>query len=177
MHWHAYELRPEPVPMPDPDGEYIQEHWKNRVLPMAAERGLIMKNPRHSFRSRPALMAGLYAQAQGRFPAFDRALFRGRFEQDLDLSDIEVLKQLGLDAGLDPDELAYAVTSNAYLDELTSDIKLAQQLGINGVPIALVGPESDDFRTFLRNAEPVMGAVPYDVLDRAIRRVVEAPVP
>ena len=161
--------------MPDPRGEYIQEHWNKRVLPMAAERGLPMKVPHQQIRSRPALMAALFARDQGAFPSLDRLLYTARFEHDLDISDIEVLKRLGREAGLDPEALAYAVTSGGYTDELNADMTLAMQLGINGVPIALVGPEAPDFRSFLENAEPVMGAVPYEVLHAAIERAIGKP--
>lgn len=170
IRWHAYELRPEPIPQPDPDSEYIREHWQKRVLPMAAERGLDMNVPRRQVRSRRALQAALFAQDHGRFREMDQALFRARFVEDADISDIDVLKRLAREATLDDEALAYAVTTNSYVDRVNGDIALAVRLGINGVPAALVGPEHDDFREFLRDAEPVVGAVPYDWMARAIDR-------
>ena len=173
IRWHAYELRPEPVPLPDPDSEYISEHWENRVLPMAEERGLVMRVPRRQIRSRRALQAAVFAQEHGRFAEFDRRVFRARFDQDLDISDVKVLTQLAVEAALDPEALAYALKSNAYADRLVEDGALAQAIGINGVPAALVGTATDDIAEFVRNAEPVIGAVPEDwmlaAVDRALR--------
>ena len=137
---------------------------------MAAERGLVMKVPRRKIRSRRALQAALFAQAHGRFHEMDRALFRARFEEDADISDIDVLKRLARGADLDPDALASAVTTNAHLDELTADLALAQRLGINGVPAAFIAPEADDQRAFFADAEPVVGAVPYPWFSGAIER-------
>jgi len=160
--------------MPDPDSEYIREHWKNRVLPMAAERGLAMRVPRRKIRSRRALQAALVAQARGRFHEMDRRLFRARFEEDADISDIDVLRRLGREAGLDEEALAHAVSNNSYLTELTADLRLASQIGISGVPAALVGPEKADLGEFLADAEPVIGAVPYDWFAEAIERALRA---
>ena len=173
IQWHAYELRPEPAPLPDPDGDYIAEHWNNRVLPMAAERGVVMKPPRRQVRSRRALQAGLFARDHGRFPDLDRRIFRARFEEDADISDLAVLKELGAAAGLDADALGEAVTSNRYLSALEQDIELASRLGVSGVPVMFVGPEMDDVASFFGDSEPVIGAVPYEWLSGAIERALE----
>lgn len=168
--WHAYELRPDPVPMPDPDSGYIREHWDNRVLPMARERGLEMHVPRRQLRSRRALQAALFARAEGRFAPFDRALYTARFAQDADIADLDVLKGIAATAGLDAEAMAYAVSSRAHLAELEADLRLAGTLGVTGVPCAFVGPAAGDPREFYADAEPVVGAVPYDWLAGAIER-------
>ena len=173
VQWHAYELRPEPAPLPDFDGEYIAEHWRNRVLPMAEERGLVMRPPRRQIRSRPALQAALFAREQGRFAEFDRLLFRARFEHDADISDLGVLKELAAVARLDADALACAVTANGCLEALKQDIELAYRLGVNGVPVVFVGPGEEDDLSFFANAEPVVGAVPFEWLSGAIERALE----
>lgn len=182
VRWHAYELRPEPVPQPDPDSEYIREHWEQRVLPMAVERGLSMRVPRRKVRSRRALQAALFAQEHGRFRELDRALYRARFEFDLDIADLDVLKTLARESGLDADALAYAVSSNAYLHPLIADLRLASQLGVNGVPAAFVGPAppeegqaEDRLLAFFQDAEPVVGAVPYEWMEDAIERALGSP--
>jgi predicted DsbA family dithiol-disulfide isomerase len=175
FRWHAYELRPEPVPMPDPDSDYIQEHWQNRVLPMAAERGLAMRVPRRPVRSRHALQAALFARRTGGFQALDRAIYRARFEEDADISDLEVLKRIAGDSGLDAEALAHAVRTNACLDELVADVTLAGQLGINGVPAAFIGPEADGLFAFFSTAEPVIGAVPFEWLAAGIDRALNRP--
>jgi predicted DsbA family dithiol-disulfide isomerase len=174
VRWHAYELRPEPVPLVDPDSEYIQEHWRNRVLAMAAERRLVMRAPRRAVRSRRALQAALYARSNGRFAELDRAIYRARFEDDADISAIDVLRRLARSAGLDSDALARAVAADAQLDDLHADLTLAGQLGINGVPAAFIGQEADGLFAFFSAAEPVIGAVPFEwfgaAIDRALRR-------
>lgn len=174
VRWHAYELRPDPIPQPDPGGPYITEHWLNRVLPMAAERGVVMTIPRRQIRSRRALQASLFAQAHGGFLDFDRAVFRARFEADADISDIGVLADLAREVGLDAEAMAHAVTTGSYLDELTADLTLASRLGVDGVPAAFVGPETAGLIEFFAKAEPVVGAVPFEWLARAIDRALHS---
>ena len=175
VRWHAYELRPAPAPLPDPDSDYIREHWQNRVLPMAAERGLTMRVPRRAIRSRAALQATLFARAQDgpgqkQLDDFHARVFRARFEDDADISDVSVLMDIGRASGLDPEALAYAVKSNAYLEELETDLAIAQAIGINGVPAALVGPEVIELAEFVSGAEPVIGAVPEEWMVGAVER-------
>ena len=174
VQWHAFELRPEPIPLPDPDGEYIAEHWQNRVLPMAVERGLPIRLPRRSVRSRRALLAALYARSMGAFAEFDRALFRARFVDDADIADLDILKGLASGAGLEPGALATAVDSSAHADDLHADMQLAEALGIGGVPTMLIGPEHETDEEFFAGAEPVVGAVPQVWLDEAITRALSA---
>jgi predicted DsbA family dithiol-disulfide isomerase len=173
VRWHAYELRPDPAPLPDPSGAYLREHWETRVAPMAAGRGLAMTQPRRSIRSRRALQAALYAREHGRFRELDRLLFRARFEQDADISDLDVLSQLAQFAGLDGEAAAYAVAQNAYLGPLRDDVALAGRLGVSGVPAAFVGPETSDLRDFFAEAEQVSGAVPYEWLGAALERALD----
>ncbi len=170
IRWHAYELRPAPAPLPDPDGEYIAEHWENRVLPMARERGLVMRVPRRQVRSRRALQAALFARERGRFPEMDRAIFRARFEEDADIADGDRLAAMARDIGLDDEALRYGLKTGAWLSELEEDLAVAQSIGIRGVPVALVGPAADDFQEFRQRAEPVLGAVSEDWMVAVVER-------
>jgi predicted DsbA family dithiol-disulfide isomerase len=175
VRWHAYELRPEPLPLPDPDSDYIQEHWANRVGPMASERGLVMRVPRRQVRSRRALQAALFARRNGCLAELDRAIYRARFEDDADISDLAVLKRLATAAGLDPDALSRALAANVHVGDLNADLTLAGQLGISGVPAAFIGPEADGLFAFFSTAEPVVGAVPFDWFAAAIDRALSRP--
>jgi len=163
---HAFELRPEPVPLLDPKSEYIQEHWRNRVGPMAAERGLVMNIPPAQTRTRRAHETAAFARAHGAFEAVDRALFRAFFEEGLDLNDVNVLARIAQDAGLDPDALRRALEQREFADVVDEDLRLSAQLGIRSVPTILVADESG-------RAEPVIGAVPSEDLEAAIERALK----
>lgn len=166
--WHAYELRPEPIPLPDPDSEYIREHWENRVLPMAGQRGLVMKVPHTRCRSRRALETAMFARdnGEGRFETVDRALFRARFERDMDISDLNVLEEIVAEAGLDPKALGEVILAHRYSPAVAADMRLADRLGVRGVPAMFVTRGDDPPGMGV----PVSGAVPLEYLQTAIAR-------
>ncbi len=154
------------MPLLDPQGEYIQEHWRNRVRPMAAERGLVMNLPPAQTRTRRAHEAAAFARAHGRFAAVDRGIFRAFFEHGRDINDVEVLAAIAEEAGLDPAALRAAVESREFAPLVEADAALAHQLRIRSVPVMLVTDDSG-------RAEPVLGAVPFDDLERAVRRTLQ----
>jgi predicted DsbA family dithiol-disulfide isomerase len=151
------------VPLLDPKSEYIQEHWRNRVRPMAAERGLVMNIPPVQTRTRRAHETAAFGRAHDAFPAVDRALFRAFFEEGLDINDFDVLARIARDAGLDDSQLRRALERGDYAADVERDLALSARLGIRSVPTMLVADESG-------RAEPVIGAVPFEDLKAAIER-------
>jgi predicted DsbA family dithiol-disulfide isomerase len=149
--------------MPDPKGEYLREHWTNRVYPLAEERGLTMRLPSLQTRTRRAHEAAAFARAHGRMAAVDTGLYRAFFEHGRDIDDLAVLEDVAREAGLDPAAMRMALESGAFAAAVDADRQLAATLGIRSVPTMLVGETLDD-------AEPVVGAVPYEWLAGAIDR-------
>jgi hypothetical protein len=45
LSWHAFELRPDPVPTLDPNGNYLRDFWERAVYPMAKARGMVLRLP------------------------------------------------------------------------------------------------------------------------------------
>ncbi|HKN88569.1 MAG TPA: hypothetical protein VJV04_17020, partial [Nitrospiraceae bacterium] len=54
LQWRAFELRPEPVPTLEPNGEYLHTVWNQSVYPMARQRGMTLRLPPVQPRSRRA---------------------------------------------------------------------------------------------------------------------------
>ncbi len=65
IRWHAFELRPKPTPLLDPNSETIVNSWENSVQPLAAERGLTMRMPPVAPRSRKAFETAMFARESG----------------------------------------------------------------------------------------------------------------
>lgn len=161
--FHAFELRPDPVLLLDPAGEYLKEHWTRRVYPLAAERGLVMRQPTTQTRTRRAHETAAFARASG--ASVDRALFRAYFEHDRDINDDAVLEEIVESAGLDPPALRQALSTRTYAPVVEDDYALAARFGIRSVPTMLVADAEG-------RAEPVVGAVPLDYLEAAIARAI-----
>ena len=153
VDYRAYELRPDPVPTLDPDGDYLHRVWNSAVYPMANSLGMTLRLPPVQPRSRRALEAAEYAREQGRFDAMHDALFRTFFAEGRDLDDLPTLLEVGESAGLDRDGLSRALEEGRYTEKVISDEELAKRLGITSVPTILVGPADLP----LEESEPVVG--------------------
>lgn len=161
--WQAFELRPEPVPTLDPDSEYIRDRWAASVLPMAAERGLLMRVPPVQPRTRLAFQLVELARDHQKFDAMHLALFEAFFREGRDIGNVDVLAGLGDRLGVAAALVRRSLQRGTYLQRVLDQEALARGIGVDGVPAMLIG---DDLTT----AEPVIGAVPYPWLQEAVDR-------
>lgn len=165
--WHAFELRPDPVPTLDPDGEYLHTVWNRSVYPMAQRLGMHIQLPPVQPRSRKAFEAVAFARDAGRFDAMHLALFRGFFEQGRDIGDSAELLSLAQESGLDSAALQAALDDGRYTQQVLQDERQAQALGMTGVPLMLVRRAGAPLET----AVPLQGAVPYEHLHATVRDI------
>ncbi|WP_020651774.1 DsbA family oxidoreductase [Massilia niastensis] len=165
--WRAFELRPDPKPTLDPDGEYLHTTWERSVYPMARERGMQLALPPVQPRSRRALEAAAYAESQGRFAPMHEALFRAFFEEGRDIGDVDVLCAIGAQAGLDADALRSALADGRHLAAVLDDEKLAVALGVTAVPIMFLRRVNASWE----DAIQLRGAVPYEMMKGAAARL------
>jgi predicted DsbA family dithiol-disulfide isomerase len=162
IDWRAFELRPDPVPTLDPNGEYLHRVWNQSVYPMAKERGLSLTLPPVQPRSRKAHEAAEFARESGLLDEMSRALFRAFFEEGRDLADLEVLLDVGEAVGLDRSDLREALEKDRYTQKVVEDERLAQQVGITGVPALVI--------TGGRHAYLLSGAQPVETVREVIAR-------
>lgn len=170
--WRAYELRPEPVPTLEPDGEYLRSIWERAVYPMAEQRGMPLRLPPVQPRSRLAHEAEHHARRQGFGDPMRRAIFRAFFEDGRDIGRPEVLLDIGAAIGLDVGRLQGALTDGSETALVLADEREAIDLGIRGVPAMLIRPA--DAPAGAKRAPSgvlVSGAQPFGVLQQAIEHV------
>lgn len=74
------------------------------------------------------------AKARGVGDRVKEALLSAHFEHGEDIGDREVLVRIGVEAGLDADEVALDLASHTWRDSVVADITAASSLGIRGVP-------------------------------------------
>jgi predicted DsbA family dithiol-disulfide isomerase len=166
VSWHAFELRPEPVPTLDPDGEYLHDIWGRSVYPMAEERGMRLRLPPVQPRSRKAFEAVAHAKTLGLFDRMHDALFRGFFEHGKDIGNTETLLEIAASIGMDPAALKEALDTERYTQQVLEDEQRAYDLGITGVPLTLVRRADRP----LAESMALSGAVPYEKLRAAADR-------
>jgi predicted DsbA family dithiol-disulfide isomerase len=169
FRWHAFELRPEPAPLLDPQSDELDRSWAYSVLPMAEQRGVTMRQPPVQPRSRKAFETMLFARDEGRFDVVHRAIFKAFFEDGLDIGDTDVLLDIAATCGLDPESLEGALSEGRYTEAVIEDERLAGEVGITGVPFAVVsraGTEDEPGK-----AIALRGAAPIEHLQAAAERL------
>ena len=132
--WRAFELRPEPVPTLPPDGEYLEQAWKNSVYPLAEKLGVKMNLPPVQPRSRPAHEAAHWARTQEKFEEMNEAVFRAFFERGENIGEREVLVSLASGLNLDGDSLKIVLENGEFTESVIADEEEAGWIGVGGVP-------------------------------------------
>lgn len=167
IEWKAFELRPDPEPTLDPDGEYLHRVWGQSVYPLAEQRGMTLRLPPVQPRSRKSFEAAAFAREHGLFDAMHHALFRGFFEDGFDIGDEQVLADIGRSVGLNAQGLAQAIRDSRYTQQVLDDQQAARRMGLSGVPATVIVPdESVGGRPLL-----VSGAQPLEVVVGAVEQV------
>lgn len=161
IRWHAFELRPEPTPLLDPDSDALHDVWERSIYPLAEERGLTMRLPKIQPRSRTALEVACFARDAGLHDIVHPALFRAYFEDGLDIGDSDALLDIAATCGVDPEMLEEALEDGRYTTTIDEDQAFAAKLGITSVPFVVlsrdpaVGQDQAPAPIALRGAAPV----------------------
>lgn len=166
VEWRAFELRPEPIPTLDPNGEYLHNAWNSAVYPLAQQRGMRLRLPPVQPRSRRALELAEFARHQGKYDETHRALFRAFFEDGKDLNDLGVLADIAASAGLDPYQARTALERGTQRERVLQDQEQAVRLGVQAVPTLVIGAADQP----IERGEAISGARPYEVVRAAVER-------
>jgi predicted DsbA family dithiol-disulfide isomerase len=141
--WEPFELRPYPTPTLRPEDTYLPGAWKHSVYPLAEHLKVPISLPTISPQpyTRLAFIGFQYAQEQGRGNAYVQAVFRAFFQQDRDIGDKEVLRDIAEQAGLNPLAFAEALESAAYAAKHDRALQDAKAFEVTAVPVILVGEQ------------------------------------
>ena len=127
-----------------------------RLKQVADELDLPVRERTRVYNSRRATELGKWAEAQDRGEAFHDVIFRGYFAEGLNISDVAVLRETCSRLGLDPDEAERVLAEGEYASAVDEDWDYARRLGVTAVP------------TFRAAGRTVIGAQPYEVLERLV---------
>ena len=143
IEWMPFELRPYPTPTLKPEDEYLPRVWKASVYPMAERLGVPIQLPTVSPQpyTRKAFLGLQYAKQQGKGNEYATAVMKAFFQQNLNIGEDDVLKNILHTLGLNPaglDEFVNSPEANAQHDV---DLQFAKQVGIQAVPSLAVGSQ------------------------------------
>jgi predicted DsbA family dithiol-disulfide isomerase len=139
------------------------EQMSSGVRSLAQQVGLTMRTPERMVNSRLALATAEFARERGAFDAVHRLLFKLHWEGPGQLDDIEQLRRLAVESGLDGHELERALGTGEYEEVLDANRRQATEVGISAIPAHIFG------RRFL-----VVGAQPPEIYDQVLSRLDES---
>jgi len=113
--------------------------YRQDLVDQAAELRLpYRRHPDYPLRPSRALRAALLAGQQGRAEAFVREVMQAYWVDARDISDLEVLAELGAASGLDPQTVQSAATDDSFKQMLQANLTEAVAAGVFGVPTAIL---------------------------------------
>jgi len=117
---------------------------------------------RWAYNSRLAQELAKWAETKSGGEQIHDALFRAYFVDAKNIGQREVLIDLATQIGLPVDEATDVLLSRSFKDAVDDDWKRCANFGINAVP------------TFLAGRYLMVGAQPYDHLERLVQHALEA---
>jgi len=135
----AWEVRRPPEPLLDPGDPAWQGYWRD----MVAEAGdrLAAEPPALVPWTRKAHELGLFAGEKGCFDTVHASLFRAFLLEGRDIGRVDVLVELGREAGLDLTEMKAVLDVDRFAGVLDKEREAGAALGIRGVPSLVCGSE------------------------------------
>lgn len=132
--WRAFELRPEPTPLPDGNSDYFKTMWEQQLYPLADKLGVKMKMPMVKPYSRITHEASKWANSKGKFDEFKEAVFRAYFERDENIGEVETLLSIAKNLELETESLQNSLENSEFVEDVLTDEIYAEQIGLNVVP-------------------------------------------
>lgn len=130
------------------------------VRELAAEEGIELGRPAIIADTHRAHQATEFARESGKDAEYSLAVFRAYWQQDRNIGDPKELMAIAEEVGADASGLERALEDDRYAAAVNEQIRWARWNGVTGIPTFVF----DD-----RYA--LVGAEPYDILARAVRRL------
>ncbi len=171
VEWHSFQLQPDVRHEPGTDvydflaaakGTTREQakQMNNQVAAMAKEVGLHydFDNMAVANTFQGHRLLHLAAKHKLQDEAKER-LLRAQFMEGKNLEDLDVLTRLGVEIGLDEQEVRQMLLSDAYAYDVKRDMQEAQNLGVRGVPFFVINRKYG-----------VSGAQPSEVFLQALQQ-------
>ncbi len=138
VEWVSWEGRPPGQEFAGYSPEQKQESYENNHKPLAEKYNVPIRVAGGDYRTTNLHMATYYARDKGKFKEFRNRCYKARWEDDLNLEDLDVIAGLGEDVGLDGEEIKAVIAEGRYIGALHSQRAQGKGLGIYGIPTFVV---------------------------------------
>ena len=118
--------------------------------------GLPFGERKKTFNSRLAQELAKWAESEGQGDEFHDAVFRSYFVHGENIGKIDTLVELAESVNLSGKDAEAALKTRAFKTDVDKDWARSRELGVTAVP------------TFVYNKQVVVGAQPYETLERLV---------
>lgn len=129
---------------------------QERLRGLMAQEGLPYGERTHTYNSRLAQELGAWAATQEAGEGVHEALFQAYFVTRQNIGEIDTLVTIAETVGLSGAAARQVLATRQFREVVDADWARARQLGITGVP------------TFVAQGRGVVGAQPYEILERLV---------
>ena len=136
--------------------QQMKANMDREGLPYNAERNV-------SYNSRLAQELSKWAESKGKSDEIHLALFSAYFVQVKNIGKVEPLVEIAEAAGLPGDEANDILLARTFKDAVDNDWRRCAAIGVNAVP------------TFLAGRYLMVGAQPYEELERLVQHAAKSP--
>jgi predicted DsbA family dithiol-disulfide isomerase len=143
IDWRPFELRPDPVPTLRPEDPYLPTVWQQSVYPLAARLGVPIRLPSASPqpRSTKAFELFCFASDRGVGNAYNIAVLKAFFQEDLDIGDPETLADIAASVGLDRADAHAVLADGRYTARHRAALADANSQDVHSVPTIVIGKQ------------------------------------
>lgn len=139
----AYLLRPD-IPTegkarPLKPGEFEGGELSDPLRSYAEEANLVMRRSTFTPYTTYALAATEFAQEQGAFDPFHRAMYKAYWEDLKDIGDFDVIRGAAEECGLDWNLLEDRLRSGHYEQTIMNQFQEGLSIGVRGIPGFVIG--------------------------------------
>ncbi|WP_247648495.1 DsbA family protein [Pseudodesulfovibrio sp. zrk46] len=164
--WVPQEIHPETPPEGRPlsdlftyfDIQQLTSECRRRGEPYGLHFGDIV----NLSNTRLSLEAAEFARSQGRYHEFHHKVFEAYYSHGRDIGDMEVLRDVAQDAGLDPDAMEAALKEGSYRKAVSMGCLEARDSGVTAIPAF-----------FIEDMPMITGAIPEDRFREILDSLVE----
>ena len=142
IEWMPFELRPYPKETLKPEGDYLQQSWKQGVFPVAERMGIhiVLPNVSPQPHTHLAFEGFQYAKANGKGNVYNKRIFRAFFQEEKDIGNIDVLANLAEEIGLDKACYRAALENRTFRETHKKALEHAyREVRISVVPTFVIG--------------------------------------
>jgi predicted DsbA family dithiol-disulfide isomerase len=137
-----FELRPYPNPTLKPEGDYLQNGWKQNVYPTAERFGVKIVLPRVSPQpyTHLAFEGFQFAKENGKGNEYNHRILKAFFQEEKDIGEIDVLTELAAEVGLNGEEFKKALETRKFKETHQKALHHAyEEAKITAVPTFIIG--------------------------------------